>query len=76
LYQWETSPTPKVWKCFVRNEFNRFFGESKLIKVDGDKDPRCSFFQDGKHEKDDDGDDRTPSASSGQDQDKKLDYLY
>ncbi|MFH0344224.1 MAG: hypothetical protein ACHBNF_19365 [Chromatiales bacterium] len=43
----EVSATPSTWTCFIRNDFDSFFGESTLTKVDETKDELCSIFEDG-----------------------------
>lgn len=46
----EVSPTPAVWQCQSRNEFDVSHGASTLTKVDASEDPLCSFFEDGADE--------------------------
>lgn len=43
----EISATPDTWNCFVRNEFDVFFGPDTLTKVKENEDPFCSVFEDG-----------------------------
>lgn len=43
----EVSPTPKVWNCHSRNDFDTYHGASTLTKVVPSEDPLCSFFEDG-----------------------------
>jgi hypothetical protein len=43
----EVSPTPAVWQCESRNEFDVYHGASTLTKVVESDDPLCSFFEDG-----------------------------
>lgn len=47
----EADQTPDTWTCFSRNEFDVFFGSSRLKAVENEaKDPLCSVFQDGTFE--------------------------
>lgn len=43
----EVSPTPAVWQCQSRNEFDIYHGASTLTQVVESEDPLCSFFEDG-----------------------------